>query len=262
MATDKKTILTALCLLVFAAGANAQLPGVKNVRMDSTVLKLNSMTLEDYQALVLPPLDTLYYNAFTMSNAVNFYNSEAEFYHREVLTQKRKPLDWIRLVGTYSYGNTDMAAITLMETTYQIWSQNSSSQRNSFYNFGVTVSIPLIDIFNTGNKVKQAQIQEQQYQYKKQEALDEIKKEIIVQYCKIVQQMNLLEGASQDIVMAQAHYSIAEGDFVNGKLTSEALYRGKNEVISAANRYEEIRKELNTAILTLEVISCTPIISK
>ena len=260
MVTVKKILLVAF--LFAETAAHAQIPGAVNVRMDSTMMKLNRMTAEDYAAIVLPPLDTLYYNAFTMSNAVNYYDAETEYYQRQVRTERRKPLDWIRIIGTYSYGNSDLSAISLIETTYQVWSQNSSSQRNMFYNVGVSVSIPLGDIFNTGNKARQAEAKVRQTQYRKASELDMIKKDIIEQYCTIIENLNLLESASQRMVTARAQYDVIESDFINGKSDAEVLYRSKSYVSAAVQDYERIRKELNNAILTLEVISCTPIISK
>ena len=64
------------------------------------------------------------------------------------------------------------------------------------------------------------------------------------------------------MVVAQAQYSLAEADFINGKCTSEELYRSQSYASGSVQTYENIKKALNTAILTLEVISCTPIISK
>ena len=258
----RKVYIILIFLLCSCVAASAQISGAKTVRMDSTIMKLNSMTLEDYRAIVLPSLDSMYYNALSMSNAIKYFESEQEYYRREVLTQKRKPLDWIRIIGTYSYGNTDMAAITLMETTYQIWSQNTTSQRNMYYNIGASLIIPLGEIFNTRNKVKQAKAQAEQFEYKKQETLDGLKERIIDLYCTIIEQTNLLESASKQMVVAQAQYSLAEADFINGKCTSEELYRSQSYASGSVQTYENIKKALNTAILTLEVISCTPIISK
>ena len=260
---SKVRSLVVLLLLLFPlCAARGQVSGIRNVRMDSTLIRLNAMTAEDYAAIVLPPLDTLYYNAYTMSNAVKYFDDEAEYYHRQALTEKRKPLDWVRIVGTYSYGNTDMAAITLMETTYQIWSQNASSQRSSFYNAGVTVSIPLGEVFNTRNKVRQAEAKVHQSQSRRLSELDNIKQDIIEQYCKINESLNLLESASQRLVVAQAQYDVIESDFLNGKSDAEVLYRSKSYVAASVQEYERIRMELNKALLTLEVISCTPIVTK
>ena len=63
------TFLAAICLCISAGAQNLQ---TREIRVDSTLMLLNSMTVEDYMSLELPPLDTLYYNAYCMSNAVKY----------------------------------------------------------------------------------------------------------------------------------------------------------------------------------------------
>ena len=79
---------------------------------------LNAMTVEDYLSLELPPLDTLYYNAYCMSNAVKYYDEEAKYYYHAVKTEQMKPLDWLRIVTSASYGNTDIVGILQSEASY------------------------------------------------------------------------------------------------------------------------------------------------
>lgn len=262
MCNIKRLSIIIVTLSLFSPTVNAQMSGMKSVHADSTVARLNSMTVEDYAAIVLPPLDSLYSNALLMSNAVNYFNAEVEYYKSNIKTERRRPLDWIRFVATYNYGNSDLAVVSLMQTTYQVWTQNTSSQTNMFYNVGVALSIPLFDIVNTRNKVKQAQAKVHEMEYRRQSELDVIKQDIIDLYCTIQMDITDLQAASQSLVIAKAQYEIAESDFVNNKITAEVLYRCKSYETSSVHDYERIRKELNKALLTLEVISCTPIISK
>ena len=63
------------------------------------------------------------------------------------------------------------------------------------------------------------------------------------------------------MVTAQAQYRLSEADFINGKLDAQTLSRQKNIENVAIREYEEVRR-LNNALLTLEVLTRTPIISK
>ena len=251
-----------ILLLFSCICSHAQLASVRTIHIDSTMMKLASMTTEDYMAIELPPLDVLYANALEMSNAVKYFEYESEYYHRAARSERIKPLEWIRLIATYNYGNSDLAAVSLMETTYQVWMNNQSSQRNQYYNVGVTINIPLSQVFDQENKARQWDAKARQSDYRKLSELDQIKQDIIEQYCTIVESMGLLESASDRLVVAQAQYDINEADFVNAKLTAEALYRSESYVAASFQEYERIRKELNQALLTLEVLSCTPIVSK
>lgn len=257
----QKLILSAAVMMMAATAVSAQDYGMRTVKMDSILYKLSRMTAEDYANIELPPLEELYTNASLYSNAVKYFYYEAEFYRSEVKTARRKPLEWIRLIGTYSYGNIDMAAITLMETTYQVWAQNQSTQRNQYYNVGVTLSIPLMDIFNRRNLIKKAQAKVDETKYRRESELDQVKKDIIDLYCTILEKTVVLQSSYQQLIVARGQYNFAENAFVNNRTDAENLYRSQSYETNAVREYENIKRDLNSALLTLEVISCTPIIS-
>ena len=258
---DRKRFLVLIMGLFTAALLSAQEAlQVKKVRVDSTVMILNSMTVEDYMTLELPPLDTLYYNAFCMSNAVKYYDNEVEYYRCAITTEQLKPLEWIRLVTSASYGNTNMVGALQNESSYPIWIGSSSKQKSLYFNAGVTLNIPISDVFNTANKVRQARAKLSQTEARRDSELDNIKKEIINLYCEIISGINTLKSASERLVLAQAQYDFAEKDFVNNKITAEVLYRSKSYETAAVQDYERVKKEVNQAVLSLEVISCTKII--
>lgn len=233
---------------------------MKTVRMDSIMYKLSNMSLDDYAAIELPPLDVLYENA-RKANSVMFFDYESEISMYDVKAARRKPMEWVHLVATYSYGSTDLSAIALMESTYQVWTQNLSSQRNLYWNLGVTVNVPVSDMFNVRSLVRQKKLKQQQSVSQRESELDMIRKEIIELYCVILEKMSTLANASQSMVIAQAQYSFAESEFANNRIDIEALYRSKSFESTARNDYELNKSELNKALLTLEIISCTPIVS-
>lgn len=252
------TLLSALCVC-FSAAAQQDLQ-VKEIRVDSTLMILNAMTVEDYLALEIPPLDSLYYNAYCMSNAIRYYDEEANYYSHAVKTEKRKSLEWFRFISSVSYGNTDIVSFMQSESSYPIWIQNSALQRNMFFNIGVSVNIPLSDAFNTRNKVRQAEAKLRQTQYRRESELDAIKQEIIDLYCEIISGINSLKSAAERLVVAKAQYNFAETDFINNKISSEVLYRSKSYETAATQDYEQLKRNINKALLSLEVISCTKII--
>lgn len=251
------TFLVACCLSLSAAAQTLQ---TREIRVDSTIMILNSMTVEDYLSIELPPLDTLYFNAFSMSNAVKYYDEEVNYYSCAVKTEKMKPLDWLRIVSSASYGNSDIVGTLRSEATYPIWVENSTRQRNFFFNVGVTLSIPLSDVFGTGNRVRQAKAKVRQTEYRRASELDNIKQDIIRLYCDIISGINSLRSAAERLVIAKAQYDFAEKDFVNNKITSEVLYRCKSYETAATQDYERMKRDINEALLSLEVISCTKII--
>ena len=257
----KKTLLVLILLLCSVNAVHGQDFSLKMVRIDSTIMKLNQMSVADFSNLVIPPLEEMYNNARLYSNAAKYFQYEAEYARREVVTAKKKPLEWIKLVASYNFGNMDMAAISLMETSYAVWTQNRSSQTNMYYSVGVTLSIPLLDIFNTRNKVKQNEAKYIENQYRFESELDEIKKEIIDLYCLIYEKIAVLKTVSEAMVSATAQYHMAEMDFANNKIDAETLYNRKSYEEVERKNYEKEKKELISALLSLEIVSCTPIVS-
>lgn len=235
--------------------------GMKEVNMDSVMWKLTNMTVEDYVNLELPTLDVLYENA-RQANAVKYYEYEARYYKHDIASARRQPLDWLRFFGTYSFGNTDLAGLLLTETTYQVWQQNSSTQRNLYFNIGATVSIPLGDIVNNRNLVKQRKEKYSQTLARQESEWDVQKERIVSLYCSIIEKVSALPELFEALVLAQAQYDFAETEFINNRMDAEALYRCKTYEKGARTEYEQYKSSLNEAIMLLEIVSCTPIISK
>lgn len=233
---------------------------MKEVKVDSVMYKLANMTVEDYRNLRLPSLDELFENA-RQSALVRAHEYDVDYYSGDIKTAKRQPLSWVRLVGTYSYGNTDLAAILISETTYQVWQQNSSRQKSMFYNIGATISIPLIDIFNTNNKVKQAKSRAEQARAQQESELDLVKERIVSLYCNIIENIANLPEAFEAMVVAKAQYETAENEFINNHLDAQALYQSRSFAKVSKMDFEKVKSELNESLLILEIISCTPIVS-
>ena len=253
-----------VCLVaVLSAGQPllAQGSSLKMVKVDSTVMKLNQMTVADYANLDIPPLDVLYENARQFATAPKYYEYEAEYYRQDVLIQKKKFLDWIRLMASYNYGNMDMASVALMETTYAVWTQNQSSQSQSYYSVGVGLTIPLGELFSVGHRVRQARAKMNQNLAMYDAQLDKIRQEIVELYCNILQNITILKTCHECMITATAQYQVAQMDFANNKIRAEDLYRSKSFEQEEIERFEKTKAELNADILALEIISCTPIIS-
>lgn len=262
MISGRKLLLIALLCIGAGCGHKLRAQEIHSVRIDSTIMKLNNMTVEDYMSLEIPSLDSLYYNAYRMSHIMELRTADLEYYEREVKTVKKKPLEWVRIMGSYNYGNSDLAAIALMETTYQVWSMSNTSQRSSFYNVGVTLSIPLSELFNTSNRNKQAKARARQAKAQRELDFDDLKLSIVDYYCTVNECISILAAKFKTMKLASGQYSVIENDFVNGKTDASELYRAQEYQASAINEFESIRKDLNKALLSLEIVSCTPIVSK
>lgn len=219
------------------------------------------MSVEEYVNLRLPPLHVLLENARERSPQVNMFAANKESEERELKTLRRSWLKTIKLNGTISYGTTDVNSQSFYDENRPIV-QQVSGMTQRWWNIGAAVSLPLDEIFNRRNRNKQQQKRIESITYEMDSWYDEICLKIIECYTTAVENLSLLESSARSMVAAKAQYTAAEADFVNGKIDFQTLSRQKSIESSAEREYQQTRSQLNRALLQLEVLSKTPIISR
>lgn len=222
---------------------------------------LARMSAETYMNLHLPPLHELLENARAQSPQVNQFASKKEQEEREIKTLRRSWLKNIKLNAQYSYGSTDVNSLMYYDKNLPIV-QNVTGTTQAWWTVGAGISLPLDDIFNRRNRIKQQRKRLESIEYEMNSWYDEICLKIIEAYTSAVENLSLLETSARSMVAAKAQYAAAEADFVNGKIDAQTLSRQKSIEGSAIREYEQTRSLLNKALLQLEVLSKTPIISQ
>ena len=81
---------------------------------------------------------------------------------------------------------------------------------------------------------------------------DELRMKIIDAYTTAVEQLSILRSAAEAKITSEAQYRMTEVDFVKGKLDAQTLSRQKSLENSATREYEQVRRNLNDALLRLE----------
>ena len=222
---------------------------------------LARMSAETYMNLHLPPLYELLENARAQSPQVNQSASKKEQEEREIKTLRRSWLKNIKLNAQYSYGSTDVNSLMYYDKNLPVV-QNVTGTTQAWWTVGAGISLPLDEIFNRRNRIKQQRKRLESIEYEMNSWYDEICLKIIEAYTSAVENLSLLETSARSMVAAKAQYVAAEADFVNGKIDAQTLSRQKSIESSTIREYEQTRSQLNKALLQLEVLSKTPIISK
>lgn len=169
---------------------------------------------------------------------------------------------YFKLNANYNYGSSDIYNQNYQDNSNQIWTTTTTGREQSWWNVGASFSLPIDEIFNRRNKIKQQKRRIEQVELDTERWLEEQRIKVIQQYTLAVQQLSVLRSAVEAMVTAQAQYRLSEADFINGKLDAQTLSRQKNIENVAIREYEEVRRSLNNALLTLEVLTRTPIISQ
>mgnify|MGYP000980887104 CR=1 FL=1 len=220
---------------------------------------ISEFTAKDYLNFRLPPLSSLFENA-KASPILEYYEKKKQADESMMSTEQKKWLNYLKVVGGYQYGvignNTSFS-----DTNTPLFYQYSGNKQN-WYNVGVSLSIPLDDLFDRKNRIKKQRLEMEATEYEKEKWYDEQKLRIVESYTLALKQLALLRIKSEALIFAEAQFKLSENDFVNNKITVQELNRQKSMYTVAATEYEETRAQLNTALLQLEILAKTKIISQ
>ena len=260
-AIHMKRIALTLCSLAFLFAAHAQQSDTVDLaERYSSLMQLSS---DDYMRMKLPPLHVLLENA-RESPQVSFYASNKEQEERELKTIRRNWLKYIKLNANYSYGSTNTYndSYDIQDPQNPIYVYTANGREQSWYNLGVSLSLPLDEIFDRRNRIKRQKEKINSIQFEVERWYDDLSLKIIDAYTAAVQNLSILQSATEAMVTSKAQYKVSEADFINGVIDAQTLSRQRNIQNVAIREYEETRSNLNNALLRLEVLSHTQIITR
>lgn len=221
------------------------------------------MTADDYLTMELPPLGVLIDNS-RQTAQMQYYNTAIDEAKTELKTERRNWLKYFRATGNYQYGQmnwlstlsgSDAVDPLPVAPTYQ-------GKEQSYWNVGGVVSIPLNDLFDRRNRVKNKKLAVEAAELNVERWQDELSLKIIDAYTTVLQNLSMIKTQAEAVTLAIAQYKITETDFMNGKIDAVTLSRQKNIQSATVREYEQTRASLNNALLRLEIMSHTKIITK
>lgn len=245
------TLVLSLC----GATANAQFneSGIHAGFFDSS--EANTL---DYTTFHLPPLSVLFENA-KQNPDILLLAKDQEIAKAEVSKERRHIFSYLHGHASYSYGKTD------------VWGNNSSTYNTTIYqyqgsvqnywNLGVNLSVPLEDILDLKAAVRRKKMLVDRVQIEKDRAYDELKLKIATLYIKITNDLVALKTASENAAIYQGAGALNMEDFHNGNLSIEDFAETKNREQGAVSTYQSLQTGIITDIITLELLTHTPIIT-
>ena len=206
----------------------------------------------------LPPLAVLFENAKQSPRILTLEKAQ-ELAKAEVAKQKRHIFSYIHGHASYSYGKTDM------------WGQGSESystvlkqyqgREQSYWNVGVNLAIPLEDILDLAGSVKRKRLEVDMAMYKKDQEYENIKKEIGTLYVKITNSLVTLKTAGEGAAIYQGAGALNLEDFHQGNMSIEDFAWTKQHELGVVQTYQNLQTTITTDIITLEILSHTPILT-
>lgn len=206
----------------------------------------------------LPPLSVLLENAKSNPQILSL-EKVRQLAEAEVAKQRRHIFSYVTGHASYSYGMTDM------------WGNNSSGYNNMIYqyqgsqqaywNVGINLSIPIEDILDLTAAVKRKKIDAERAAIDKDLAYDQLKQQIAALFIKITNNLISLKTLGEAAAAYQGAGALTKEDFENGNLDIASYADTKRFESGQVAGYQQLQTEITTDIITLEILTHTPIIT-
>jgi hypothetical protein len=206
----------------------------------------------------LPPLSVLLENAKSTPQILSLEKAR-QIAQAEVAKQKRHIFSYLSANASYSYGKGDMwgsqsGAYSPMMLQYQ-------GTESNYWNLGVALRLPIEDILDLTAAVKRKRLEVDQAVIAKDIAYDQLKLQIATLYVKITNNLVSLKTIGEGAAAYQGAGALNREDFENGNMSIEDYAYTKQRETGQVTAYQSMQTEITTDILTLEILTHTPIIT-
>ena len=255
MSTIRDRFVLAIVAALSANTAMAQFneSGISAGFFDSS--KEKTISFSEFK---LPPLAVLFENAKSNPQILTLAKAQ-EIAEAEVAKQKRHIFSYVQGHASYSYGKADMWGNN--SSTYSTMIYQFQGSKQSYWNVGVNVAVPLEDILDLGASVKRKRLQVEQAEYQKDIAYNQLKLEIATLFVKITNDLISLKTASENAAVYQGAGALNQEDFLNGNLSIREFAETKRYEQGSVASYQNLQTQITTDILTLEILTNTPILT-
>lgn len=247
-------ILALFSTLSIASYAQFDESGIAAGFFDSS----NEKTI-NFSEFHLPPLAVLFENAKATPSIMSLQKAQ-ELAEAEVAKQKRHIFSYLKANLSLSYGVSDNWGSTESAFATMRMVQYSGSEQ-TYWNVGATLSLPVEDILDLGASVKRKRMEVDQKIYAKDLAYDQLKLQIASLFTKITNSLITLKTASENAAMYQGAGALTLEDFHNGNMGIADFALTKSREDGAVAIYQNLQTQIITDILTLEILTHTPILT-
>lgn len=206
----------------------------------------------------LPPLAVLFENAKENPKILEAEKAR-ELAQAEVAKQKRHIFSYVKGHASYSYGKTDMWGNNSSDVSPMVYQFQGSEQ--SYWNVGVNVNVPLEDILDLSAAVKRKKLEAEQARYKRDQAYEELKLQIGTLYVNITNSLVTLKTDGEAAAIYHGAGLLNQEQFHQGEMNVEDFAHTKLYEVDVVTKYQTLHTQILTDILTLEIITHTPIIT-
>ena len=206
----------------------------------------------------LPPLAVLFENAKSSPQILTLEKAR-ELAELEVAKQKRHIFSYVTGHASYSYGIGDMWGNSSSAYSQTIYQYQGSKQ--AYWNIGINLAIPIEDILDLSAAIKRKRISAEQANLQKDIAYDQLKLQIASLFIKITNNLVSLKTFGEAAAALQGAGALDREDFENGNMDISTYAGTKMHESGQVSGYQNLQTEITTDIITLEILTHTPIIT-
>ncbi len=206
----------------------------------------------------LPPLAILLENAKANPQIMSLEKAR-QIAQAEVAKQKRHIFSYLNAHASFSYGKgdswgTSSGAYSPMLLQYQ-------GTETNYWNLGVSLNLPVEDILDLTAAVKRKKLEVDQAIIAKDIAFDQLKLQIASLFVRITNNLVALKATGEASAAYTGAGSLNREDFENGNQSISAYAFDKQREVGSVQSYQALQTSITTDIITLEILTHTPIIT-
>ena len=206
----------------------------------------------------LPPLAILFENAKANPQILSLEKAQ-QIAQAEVAKQKRHIFSYLKAHASYSYGIGDSWGTS--ENVYSPMLTQYQGTKNNYWNIGASLSLPFEDILDLTASVKRKKLEVDQAVFAKDQAFDQLKLQIATLFVRITNNLVSLKTLGEAAAAYQGAGALNREDFENGNLDIASYADTKRFESGQVSGYQALQTTITTDILTLEILTHTPIIT-
>ena len=206
----------------------------------------------------LPPLAILFENA-KANPQIRSLEKAQQIARAEVAKQKRHIFSYLTAHASFSYGIGDSWGTS--ENAYSPMLMQYQGTKSNYWNVGVNLSLPVEDILDLTAAVKRKKLEVDQAVIAKDAAFDQLKLQIATLFVKITNNLVSLKTLGEAAAAYQGAGALDREDFENGNMDIASYAHTKMYESGQVSGYQALQTEITTDILTLEILTHTPIIT-
>lgn len=207
----------------------------------------------------LPPLAVLFENAKANPQILTLEKAR-QIAEATVAKQKRSIFGHISGHASYSYGKGDMWGNNSSTVTSYMMLQYQGTE-TSYWNVGVSASFTVEDIIDYVPSIKRSRLEADQAVIAKDIAYDNLKLQIATLFVKITNDLVTLKTLGEAAAAYQGAGALNREEFENGNMEIEEFAHTKLYESGQVQGYQAMQTTITTDILTLEILTHTPIIT-